>query len=116
MNNVIDKIKEYEKKGISNIQMIALVSDTSSEVIFYGVINGVKYQSNNMVEAGKIDSDIVDSFYDEIVRMVRTDEKYDSAKMNIIKADSNECNFSYDEKKCKTYKIVKDWENGLVNG
>ena len=44
MNKVIEKIKEYEKKGISDIHMIALVSETSSEVIFYGVVNGVKYQ------------------------------------------------------------------------
>lgn len=60
MKKIIEKIKEYEKKGISDIQMIALVSDTSSEVIFYGIIDGVKYQSNNMVEEGKVDSDVVD--------------------------------------------------------
>lgn len=110
MNKVIEKIKEYEKKGISDIHMIALVSDTSSEVIFYGVVNGVKYQSNNMVEAGKIDSDVVDSFYKEITSIVRSDVKFDSAKMNVIEADSNGCKVDYDEKKCKTFKIVKEWE------
>lgn len=110
MNKVIDKIKEFEKKGISNIQMIALVSDTSSEVIFYGTIDGTRYQSNNMVEAGKIDSDVVDSFYEEITSIVRSDAKFDSAKMNVIEADSNGCKVDCDEKKCKTFKIVKEWE------
>lgn len=113
MNKIIEKIKEYEKKGISDIHMIALVSDTSSEVIFYGVVNGVKYQSNNMVEEGKIDSGVVDSFYEEIANIVRLNEKFDSSKMNIILADSSKCNVSYDEKKCKTYKIIKEWESNI---
>jgi hypothetical protein len=110
MNKVIEKIKEYEKKGISDIHLIALVSDTSSEVIFYGVVNGAKYQSNNMVEEGKIDSGVVDSFYDEIANIVRSDKKFDSSKMNIIEADSEECKVTYDERKCKTFKIIRDWE------
>ncbi len=113
MDKVIEKIKEYEKKGISDIHMIALVSDTSSEVIFYGGVNGVKYQSNNMAEEGKIDSDVIESFYDEIAAIVRSDKQFDSSKMNVIKADSNGCNVSYNEKKSKTYKIIKDWEKNL---
>lgn len=114
MNKVIEKIKEYEKEGISDIHMIALVSDTSSEVIFYGVVNGVKYQSNNMVEEGKIDGGVVDSFYDEITTIVRSDIKFDSSKMNIIEADSEECKVTYDERKCKTFKIIREWEKCLV--
>lgn len=114
MNKVIEKIKEYEKEGISDIHMIALVSDTSSEVIFYGVINGVKYQSNNMAEEGKIDGGVVDSFYDEITTIVRSDIKFDSSKMNIIEADSEECKVTYDERKCKTFKIIREWEKRLV--
>jgi hypothetical protein len=110
MNKVIDKICEYEKKGISDIKMIALVSDTSSEVMFYGVIDGVNYQSNNMLEEGKVESDVVDSFYEEIAAIVRSDKKYDSAKINIVKADSKKCTVDYDSKKCKTYKIIKEWE------
>ena len=114
MKKIIEKIKEYEKKGISDIQMIALVSDTSSEVIFYGIIDGVKYQSNNMVEEGKVDSDVVDSFYEEIATIVRADKKFDSSKINIIKADTDRCKVDYDEKKCKTYKIIREWEKTIV--
>lgn len=113
MKKIIEKICEYEKKGISNIQMIAFVSDTSSEVVFYGEIDGVRYQSNNMVEAGKIKSDVVDAFYKDITSIIRTDKKFDVTRMNIIKADSDRCKVEYDEKKCKTYKIIKAWEQNL---
>ena len=113
MKKVIDKIIEFEKRGIEDIQLIALVSDTSSEVVFYGIIDGIRYQSNNMVEEGKIDSDVIDGLYDEVVELIRSDEKFDATKMNIIKADSDRCKVDYDEKKCKTFKIIKDWEKLL---
>lgn len=113
MKKVIEKINEFEKKGINDIQLLALVSETSAEVVFYGIVDGVRYQSNNMVEEGKIESDVIDGFYDEIVELVRTDKKFDSGKMNIIKADSDRCKVDYDEKKCKTFKIIKEWEKSL---
>lgn len=113
MKKVIEKINEFEKKGINDIQLLALISETSAEVVFYGIVDGVRYQSNNMVEEGKIESDVIDGFYDEIVELVRTDKKFDSGKMNIIKADSDRCKVDYDEKKCKTFKIIKEWEKSL---
>ena len=113
MKKVIEKINEFEKKGINDIQLIALVSETSAEVIFYGIIDGVRYQSNNMVDEGKMESDVIDGFYDEIVKTIRADKKFDSEKMNVIKADSDRCKVGYDEKKCKTFKIIKEWEKSL---
>ena len=113
MKTIIEKISEFEKKGISDIQMIALVSDTSSEVIFYGVVDGVRYQSNNMVEEGKVDFGVVDEFYDGIVKLIRTNEGFDAEKMNIVRADSDRCKFDYEEKKCKTFRIIRKWEENL---
>ena len=113
MKKIIEKINEYEKRGIENIQMMALVSDTSAEVIFYGLIDGVRYQSNTMVEEGKMDSTIIDAFYEDIVKLVRADEKYDPAKMNIIEADATNCEINYDEKRCRSFRIIKDWEKKL---
>ena len=114
MKKVIEKINEFEKNGIKDVQLIALVSETSAEVVFYGIIDGVRYQSNNMVEEGKIESDVIDGFYNEIVELVRGDKQFDSEKMNIIKADSDRCKVAYDEKKCKTYRIIKEWEKNLL--
>ena len=113
MKKVINRIIEFEKRGIEDIQLIALVSDTSSEVIFYGIIDGIRYQSNDMVEEGKIEPDAIDGFYDEVAEIIRSDEKFDSTKMNIIKADSGKSSVDYDEKRCKTYKIIKEWESNL---
>lgn len=110
MDKIIDKIKEIEKKGISDVQLIALVSDTSSEVIFYGDVDGIRYQSNNMVEEGKADSDFVDGIYEDITALIRDDRIFDSSKMNIIKADADKCKVEYDERKCRTFRIIKEWE------
>ena len=67
-----------------------------------------------MVEEGKVESDDVDAFYEEIASIVRGDAKFDSTKMNIIKADSKKCTVDYDEKKCKTYKIIREWEKRTI--
>ncbi|MBQ9609146.1 MAG: hypothetical protein IJV15_06825 [Lachnospiraceae bacterium] len=114
MKELINKINEFEKRGVLDVRLIALVSDSYSEVIFYGIIDGIRYQSNNMVEKGKINSDIVDGFYDDIVEIIKFDTKFDTTKMNIIKADSNGCSFEYDEKKCRTFKIIREWEKSLM--
>ena len=113
MKKIISLVKKLETKGISNIKMIALISETSSEVIFYGTINGKKVQSNNMVEEGLISSDIIFGAYDDVASIVRTDKAYNPEKMNIIKVDSYECSIEYEEKKCKTYKIIKAWEKTI---
>lgn len=113
MQKVIDKIIEFEKRGVKNIRLIALVSETSSEVIFYGIVDGVQYQSNSMVEEGKIDPGEIDEFYNSIVERIRADKNFTSGKMNIIKADSDSCQVEYEEKRCKTFKIIKDWEKQL---
>lgn len=107
MKKVSDTIKEFEKNGISDIQLIAFISDTSREVVFYGKIDGVSYQSNNMVEEGKISADIIDGFYDEITSIIRSDERFKSDKMNIIKADTDSSKVEYDEKNVGHIELLK---------
>lgn len=114
MNKISEKIREFQKNGVSDIQLVALVSDTSSEVLFYGEVDGVRYQSNNMVEEGKISSDLVDTFYEDITSIIKADGKFKADKMNIIKADAERSNVGYDEKKCRTFKIIKEWEKSLA--
>ena len=108
MEKVIERIHVLEKQNVSNVQVLALVSDTSAEVIFYGVINGIRYQSNDMVEEGKLDPDIVEGFYGDITEIIRSDPQFDPAKMNIIKADTGKCQVEKEEKRCRTFKIVKE--------
>ena len=53
---IITQIENLEKEGISNIDMLALITKTTSEIVFYGEIQGKIYKSNNMVEENLIDS------------------------------------------------------------
>lgn len=111
MEIMIAKIKDMEEHGITNISAIALVSDTSSEVIFYGDVEGKRLQSNDLVEKGKVRPEVMDHFYDDITKAVRTSDWFKSDKMNIIKADRDSVDVTYVEKQCRVYKIIKEWED-----
>lgn len=113
MNNIILEIEKLRKAGIDNIMVIALITDTSREVIFYGDVDGIRAQSNNLVEEGKISIDVVDNFYETVTKIVRESIEFMPDKMNIIKADSKKVDVSYCEKRCRTYKIIKEWEEGV---
>lgn len=113
---IIVQIENLEKKGISNIDMLALITKTSSEVIFYGEIQGKIYQSNNMVEENLIDSLEIETFYENITKIIKTDKEFREEKMNIIKVNREKV-FSreIEDKDCKVYRIKKEWRNGILN-
>ena len=113
---IIVQIENLEKKGISNIDMLALITKTSSEVIFYGEIQGKFYQSNNMVEENLIDSLEIETFYENITKIIKTDKEFREEKMNIIKVNREKV-FSreIEDKDCKVYRIKKEWRNGILN-
>lgn len=114
-DEIVARIREFEKKNkVSDLRLLAIISDTSREVQFYGKINGVRHQSNNMVEEEKLPPDAVEGLYDEVASIVRTDERFKPDKTNIVKASDNGAIFSYDERRCKTYKIVKEWEDEVA--
>lgn len=107
IHEVIEKI---EKKNLSNVQLIALVTETSYEVIFYATCDGTMRQSNELAENGVISLEFVDEIYAEVAQIVREDKKYDSCKMNIIKASEDEVKVEYDEKSCRVYGVKKKWK------
>ena len=113
---IIVQIENLEKKGISNIDMLALITKTSSEVIFYGEIQGKIYQSNNMVEENLIDSLEIETFYENITKIIKTDKKFREEKMNIIKVNREKVfSIEIEDKDCKVYRIKKEWRNGILN-
>ena len=100
---IIVQIENLEKKGISNIDMLALITKTSSEVIFYGEIQGKIYQSNNMVEENLIDSLEIETFYENITKIIKTDKEFREEKMNIIKVNRKKVfSIEIEEKDCNT--------------
>ena len=113
---IIVQIENLEKKGISNIDMLALITKTSSEVIFYGKKQGKIYQSNNMVEENLIDSLEIETFYENITKIIKTDKEFREEKMNIIKVNRKKVfSIEIEDKDCKVYRIKKEWRNGILN-
>lgn|GEM_PF-497225 len=113
---IITQIENLEKEGISDIDMLALITKTTSEIIFYGEIQGKIYQSNNMVEENLIDSLEIETFYENITKIIKTDKEFREEKMNIIKVNREKV-FSreIEDKDCKVYRIKKEWRNGILN-
>lgn len=110
IHEVIEKI---EKMNLSDIELIAFVTDTSYEVIFYAKYEGKMCQSNALAENGVISLGFVDEIYIEVAKIVREDKKYDSTKMNIVKASDDEVNVEYAEKNCRVYGIKKKWKEEI---
>ena len=111
MNKII---LEIEKLNVGKIDLLALISKTSSEVVFYCDVNGKTIQSNNLIEEGLIDSVKLDSFYSTVTTIIRNDSKFNASKMNIVKINrNNEISITYDETNCRVYGIKKEWKNSL---
>ncbi|MCI5730474.1 MAG: hypothetical protein MR304_02870 [Eubacterium sp.] len=109
MKELVTLIKELEQYKISNVNLIALVSDSSSEVMFYCDYDGNRVQSNSLVEGYGLDSNIIDVFYDKVTIIIRNSNQFDVNKTNIVKISNNQTQFEYDEKACRTYRIIKEW-------
>lgn len=114
MNKQIHEIiGKIEKKDLSDVEILALITSTSYEVIFYAKHDGKMRQSNDLAEDGVISLDFVDEIYEEVANIVRADKKYDSEKMNIIKASEDSVNVEYDDKSCRIYGLKKKWKEEI---
>ena len=110
---IYEVIEKIEKKNLSDIELIALVTETSYEVIFYAKYNGKMRQSNDLAEDGVITLGFADEIYAEVAKIVREDKKYDSSKMNIVKASEDAIKVEYDEKNCRVYGLKKKWKEEI---
>lgn len=114
MNKQIhDEILKIEARGLSDIELLALVTDTSYEVVFYAKYDGKMRQSNDLAEDGILTLDFVDEIYAAVAKVVREDKKYDSNKMNIVKASGDDITVEYDEKSCRIYGLKKNWKAAI---
>lgn len=111
----MDKIiAEIDKLNVGKIDLLAIVSKSSSEIVFYCDKNGRMIQSNNLIEEGLIDSVALDTFCSTITCIIRNDSKFREDKMNIVKVNrNNEITCIYDDINCRIYGIKKEWKNSL---
>lgn len=114
MKELVDFIKELEKYQIFRVNLIALVSDTSREVIFYCDYKGNRVQSNVLSEEYDFDTSVIDSFYEKVTEIIRESGQFNKEKLNIVRIDDNDVMFEYDEKECRTYKIIKEWTKTVL--
>ena len=110
---IYDEIMRIEEKGLSSIDLLALVTETSYEVIFYAKHNNKVYQSNDLVEKGILTSDFVDNIYEEVANIIRMDKKYDPEKLNIVKAFDDYIVTEHEEKNCRVYALKKMWKKEI---
>lgn len=114
MNKQIhDEILKIEAKGLSDIELLALVTETSYEVVFYAKCDGKMRQSNDLAEDGILTLGFVDEIYAADAKVVCEDKKYDSSKMNIVKSSGDDITVEYDEKSCRTYGLKKNWKAAI---
>ncbi len=107
-------IKSISSKGISSVKGLALVSDTSYEVIFYGIINGKTIQSNTMVEEDLIDSVFLDKIYNDIASCIKKTSDYDNNKLNIVEFNDNGIvSHKKENRDYSVYKVIKEWEKNI---
>ena len=79
MSDLLQLIGEFKE-----VDLLALVTQSSAEVVFYCKINDKVYQSNNLVEEGLYDGDKMDEFYQKVTAAIRQSEKFRNDMLNIV--------------------------------
>ena len=116
-DDVLFAVNNLAQYGVTQVSMLAMVTDTSYEVVFYGLYAGKMYQSNEMVENGFVASSVVDIFYKNIAHILRMSDKFQQGKMNIVSIGAkNTISIKYDEKNCRLYPIQKAWRDSIGLG
>lgn len=111
MSDLLQLTKEFEE-----VELLALITSSSAEVIFYCKINNKVYQSNNLVEEGLYDGNKMDEFYQKMTAAIRQSEKFRSDMLNIVKIDkTNNISFQYVPQDCSSFKIKREWKNTLFS-
>lgn len=112
-DKVLAVLKKLEQYQIYKVDLLALVTDTSYEVTFFGYFNNKYEQSNILAEQGVIPFDALEAFYADIAKLVRSLPKYDAGKLNILKVDEGEVSFRQKDRSSDTFTIVNRWERSL---
>lgn len=111
MSTLIDEVNNL---GLGHIELLALVTASSYDVVFYANINGKKYQSNTLTEDGLFDILKMDEFYSKVATLVKNSPEFKEDSMNIVTVDaSSAVKWEYAERNCRVYQIKKNWKNSL---
>lgn len=111
MNDLLTSVNEFKE-----VDLLALITASSAEVVFYCKINDKIYQSNNLVEEGIYDGNKMDEIYQKITVAIRQSDKFKSDMLNIVKIDkANNISFQYMPQDSSGFKIKKEWKSALFS-
>lgn len=111
-------LQDIAKPGITNIRLLAMVSEGFYSVSFYGDWQGVTMYSNVMAEEEDIlDINDLEDFYENVYRTVRKDSAFVPDKMNVVTLDPDgKIQIRYEERSRDPYGIEEEWEQALGVG
>lgn len=116
MRNEIERIlRELAPFGVKNIYLIALVTESGYQVVFFGDHDGETFQSNDMMEEDIVDTDVIERIYEKVSRLIRNSPDFHPDEMNIVTYSENQgAQIRYDsEDDCDEYQIMRDWIDSL---
>jgi uncharacterized HAD superfamily protein len=114
MNN--DLVSEIAELGLNEVDLLAVVTDTSYEVEFYASVDGKRMQSNAMAEEGLVDSNKLFAFYEKVATVIRAEASFDSGALNVVKVSRNgEVSMTKTARNAHIYAIQKEWRNQVLN-
>ncbi len=112
-----DKIKEGLKKlkeDMQDVKLLAIVTKTRSEVVFYSTVDGVMQQSNAMAEEDLIDPYELDLFYRDVTDLIRGSDKFQEERVNILKYDEKTgISMEYGDGSKTNHVIRKNWKKSI---
>ncbi len=107
-------LTEIANMKIKNINLLALITNTSAEVVFYASVGDSYGQSNDLAEKGILDIASLDRFYKIVADTVRQSEDFDSNMLNIVKITPDlTINVSHAPRNSRVYPLKKAWEASL---
>lgn len=113
MNKIIDEIN---KLALQNVNLLALVTKTSFDVVFFASVDGKMVQSNALAEKGVINFLELDKFYQTVAEIIRGSGDFKSDMLNVVKInDDKDIVFSYEPLNCRVHSIKKAWKETLGN-
>ena len=105
--------QEVEGLGLGSINLLALITKNSSDVVFYANINGKLQQSNTIVESGAFDPARMRDFYLRVADIIRASSSFKPEKMNVVTISGSQFNISYMDLDCSVFSLKKTWKESF---
>ena len=107
-------LKEVDGLGLGNVNLLALITKNSSDVVFYTNIEGRMLQSNTLVESGAFDAAKMRDFYQRITDLIRESSDFNPEMMNVVKVSGAQVSISYETLNCSVVSLKKAWRDLLL--